>query len=179
VKVIDAMQQPITQAEFAQLNDISEARVSQLVGKGVIPAGAMGLQMQHAYVGRLREQAAGRVGNEIGGLDLANERAALAREMRIGHEIKNSVARGTYAPIGLLSEVLATASQSVVERFEQLPGMLRKACPDLPDSAREQIMTVLASARNEWVRATVALITQKVVGTDDDGEADADQVQDP
>jgi hypothetical protein len=26
------------------------------------------------------------------------------------------------------------ASQAVVERFEQLPGALKKACPDLPEA---------------------------------------------
>ena len=53
---------------------------------------------------------------------------------------------------------LAIASQSVVERFEQLAGQLNKACPDLPDAARDVVMVALASARNEWVRATSALV---------------------
>ena len=118
-------------------------------------------QLVLAYCERLRDQAAGRLGAEIGGLDLVQERAALAREQRLGIEIKNAVARGEFAPISLLSEVLATASQSVVERFEQLPGQLKKNCPELPDAARDQIMTLLAAARNEWVRATSALVVAK------------------
>ena len=168
MKVIHALQEPITQAEFALLNDISEARVSQLVGEGAVPVGVSGLTMHHAYVGRLREQAAGRMGSEVGGLDLSQERAALAREMRHGHEIKNAVARGTYAPIELLAEVLAAASQAVVERFEQLPGLLKKACPDLTEAARDQVMATIANARNEWVRATEKLVAQKIVEPDDD-----------
>jgi phage terminase Nu1 subunit (DNA packaging protein) len=101
------------------------------------------------------------LGSDIGGLDLVQERAALAKTQREGIEIKNAVARGEYAPISLLSEVLATASQSVVERFEQLPSQLKKNCPELPDAARDQIMTLLAAARNEWVRATSALVVAK------------------
>ena len=174
MKVIDAMKDAITQAEFALLNDISEARASQLVSEGVVPVGVSALEMHHAYVGRLREQAAGRMGAEVGGLDLSQERAALAREMRHGHEIKNAVARGTYADIQLLADVLSAASQAVVERFDQLPGMLKKACPDLPDAAREQVMVAIAAARNEWVRTTEKLVSLKIIGTDDDqGELDA------
>jgi len=167
VKVHSALNEAITQAEFALCVALSEARVSQLMGDGVLPRGGTGLEWLHAYVERLREQAAGRMGAEVGGLDLAQERAALAREMRHGHEIKNAVARGEYGAIVLLAEVLATASQAVVERLDQLPAMLKKSCPDLPDAAREQISTVLANARNEWVRSTAQLVTQAVVIPDD------------
>jgi hypothetical protein len=47
-----------------------------------------------AYCARLREMAAGRQ-SDAGGLDLIQERAALAREQRIGHEIKNAVSRAS------------------------------------------------------------------------------------
>ena len=138
---------------------VSQQAISALVTEGKLPfARALLGEVLLAYCQRLRDQAAGRLGAEVGGLDLVQERAALAREQRLGIEIKNAVLRGEYAPIALLSEVLATASQSVVERFEQLPGQLKKACPELPDAAREQVMAALASARNEWVRATEALV---------------------
>ena len=83
-----------------------------------------------------------------------------------------AVLRREFAPITLLSEVLATASQSVVERFEQLPGQLKKSCPDLPDAARDVVMVALASARNEWVRATSALAVANAEAdlADDDGD---------
>jgi phage terminase Nu1 subunit (DNA packaging protein) len=110
---------------------------------------------------------------EVGGLDLVQERAALAREQRHGIELKNAVARGEFAPIALLSEVLATASMSVVERFEQLPGALKKTCPDLPEAARDQVMGLLANARNEWVRSTAELVSSRI-GMSDDGD---DEIQ--
>lgn len=150
---------------------VSQQAISALVTEGKLPFdGAMLGDVLLSYCQRLRDQAAGRMGAEIGGLDLVQERAALAREQRMGIEIKNAVLRGQYAPIALLSEVLATASQSVVERFEQLPGQLKKACPDLPDAARAQVMTMLAAARNEWVRATQELVTRRA----DDDLADDD-----
>jgi hypothetical protein len=99
------------------------------------------------------------------------ERAALAREQRLGHEIKNEVARKTYGPITLLAETLALASQAVVERFEQLPGALKKNCPDLPEAARVQVMTAIAAARNEWEARTQALVTEQLAAALAEDEA--------
>ena len=71
----------------------------------------------------------------------------------------------------LLAEVLATASQAVAERFEHLPGQVRKACPDLPPVAIERVLAVIASARNEWVRQTAELVTARVLDDDEPDEA--------
>lgn len=164
---------PCTQAELAAIVGVTQQNISALMVEAKLPpAGSIG-DLVHAYCHRLREQAAGRMGSEVGGLDLSQERAALAKTMREGHELKNAVTRGAYAPVTLLTEVLATASQSVSERFEQLPGQLKKACPDLPDAAREQIMVTIAGARNEWLRATLELMTKKLAA-DDDGLDDSD-----
>lgn len=164
-----------TQAVIGKLVGVSQQAISALVNDGKIPAtGTVGAVLV-AYCERLREQAAGRMGEEGGGLDLVQERAALARSQRIAQDLKNDIARGEYAPIGLLTDVLATAGAAVVDRFEQLDGALRKACPDLPDEARTTIMTVIASARNEWIRSTAQLVDRSL----DDllaEQADDDQV---
>lgn len=167
-----------TQAEVALVVGVTQPTISVLISEGKLPPAGSLKEVVHAYCYRLREQAAGRMGSTVGGLDLAQERAALAREQRHGIEIKNAVARGEYAPVALLSEVLATASQSVVERFEQLPSLLKKACPELPDAAREQMMTAVAGARNEWVRATSELVVRSFdLDTDDalDDDLGSDQ----
>ena len=156
------LSKPATQAQIALLVGVTQPTVSVLMSEGKIPASGTVGELVLAYCRRLRDQAAGRLGAELGGLDLVQERAALAREQRMGIEIKNAVLRGEYAPISLLAEVLATSSQSIVERFEQLPGLLKKTCPDLPDAAREQVMAVLASARNEWVRSTCELVANRI-----------------
>jgi phage terminase Nu1 subunit (DNA packaging protein) len=168
------MRQAISQAEFGAWVGISEARVSQLMAEGVLTRGESGHEWLVAYCERMRDIAAGRASSETGGLDLVQERAALAREQRLGIAIKNAVARGEYAPISLLAEVLATASQSVSERFEQLPGLLRKVCPELPDAARDQVMSAIADARNQWVRATARLVAEAVTPPDDDLEEEGD-----
>ncbi|MGJ7557447.1 hypothetical protein ACSFBI_25935 [Variovorax sp. RB3P1] len=162
------MRQAISQAEFGAWVGVSEARVSQLMAEGVLTRGESGHEWLIAYCERMRDMAAGRASSELGGLDLVQERAALAREQRLGIAIKNAVARGEYAPISLLAEVLATASHSVSERFEQLPGLLRKVCPELPDTARDKLMSAIADARNQWVRATARLVSEAVSPPEDD-----------
>lgn len=162
MKVIPLLDQPISQAEFAQLIGVSEARVSQLVSEGIIARGDTASAWLLGYCERLRDQAAGRAGAEGGGLDLVQERAALAREQRIGQAIKNQVARREFAAVGLLADVLARAASAVVDRFDQLEGTLRKAVPDLPDEAKVAVLQVVAHARNEWIRGTERLVAEEV-----------------
>lgn len=159
---------PCTQQDFASLVGISQQRVSELVADGTLPLGGTATGWLLAYCERLREQAAGRLGSEAGGLDLAQERAALAKAQREGIELKNSVLRGQYADVSLLAQVLATASQAVAQRFDHLPGQVRKACPHLPPQVTDIVMATIAAARNEWVRQTIELATVSIATTDDD-----------
>lgn len=168
------LSKPMTQAAFGALVGVSQQAVSEFIRTAALGPGVPAGDMLLAYCERLREMAAGRGSAEGGGLDLVQERAALAREQRLGYEIKNEVARKTYGPIALLAETLAMASQAVVERFEQLPGALKKACPDLPEPARDQVMVVIAAARNEWVERTRQLVTDQLAG-----EPGADDPEDP
>lgn len=163
----------VTQAEFGAAVGVTQQAVSEMVRAGVLPDGGTFDQWLLAYCGRLREQAAGRMGWTDGGLDLTQERAALAREQRLGIEIRNAVARREYAPVRLLGEVLAAASQAVAERFDHLPGHLKKTCPELTDTQRDQVAAVIASARNEWVRGTAELVAAQL---EQDDDADPDDV---
>jgi phage terminase Nu1 subunit (DNA packaging protein) len=158
-----------TQSALGELVGVTQQAISAMN----LPGGTLG-DMLLAYCHRLREVAAGRQGMEGGGLDLIQERAALAREQRIGHEIKNEVARKTYAPISMLAETLALASQAVVERFDQLPGILKKTCPDMSDTARDQVMKSIAAARNEWVKGTRELMVAQLAGDDDAADDTSD-----
>lgn len=161
MKIVPLLDQTVSQAEFAEMIGVSEARVSQLVSDKVIRRGDTAHEWLLGYCERLRDQAAGRAGG-AGGLDLVQERAALAREQRIAQALKNSVSKGEYAPIGLLADVLGRAASAVVDRMDQIDGQLRKACPDLSEDARTTVLTVLAGARNEWIRATAKLVGEDV-----------------
>lgn len=161
MKIVPLLHQPTSQADFAEMIGVSEARVSQLMSEGILVRGDTAHEWLLGYCERLRDQAAGRAG-ELGGLDLVQERAALAREQREGQAIKNAVARKEFAPVGLLADVLGMAASAVVDRFDQLEGSLRKACPDLPDDAKTTVQQVIATARNEWIRSTERLVVESI-----------------
>jgi hypothetical protein len=162
-----------TQAEFGIIVGISQSAVSQLIAEGKIPAdGTLG-DWLHSYLQNLRYQIELRQGD--GSLDLVQERAALARSQRISQDLKNDIARCEYAPIGLLADVLGMASSAVVDRFEQLEGALRKACPTLADDAKATVMQVIASARNEWIRSTAKLVQDNLEAMEDEPDLEASQ----
>lgn len=161
---------PVVQSVVAAAVGVSKQAISALLADGALPPCATNGELLLAYCDRLRQQAAGRMGGEIGGLDLVQERAALARSQREAQDLKNAVARGEFAPIGLLADVLGRAASSVVDRFDQLEGALRKSCPDISDDVLLAVLGVNAAARNEWLRATARLVDQYI-----DELADADE----
>lgn len=163
-----SVEQP--QNVLAQLIGVSEARLSQLASE--IPTNVPAGDWLLAYCHRLREQAAGRMGADNFGLDLVQERAALARAQREGIEIKNAALRGEYASVELLAQVLANASQAVAERFDHLKAEVRQACPDLPPEATERVLVVIASARNAWVGETAELVARALQTAEEAEESD-------
>lgn len=170
MKVLPYFDAPISQAEFAQLIGVSEARVSQLVTEKVITRGETGHEWLLSYCERLRDQAAGRAGSD--GADLVYERALLTRSQREAQDLKNQVARKQFAPIGLLADVLGLASSAVVDHMDQIEGHMRKAYPDLPYEALVVVLRVMAGARNEWIRVTTKQIAEQIDGLAQDYEDD-------
>ena len=67
----------------------------------------------------------------------------------------------------------------MVDRFDQLEGALRKACPDLPDEAKTTLQSVIAGARNEWIRSTERTVFDRIdamlTDQDEDDQADTEQ----
>ncbi len=107
----------IKQADLAALVGISQPRVAQLMAEGKIPAnGSLGAVVA-AYCERLREQAAARMG--LGELDLVQERAALAREQRTAHAMKNARLRSEFAQTALLQDILHSVATTIAGHIEQ------------------------------------------------------------
>lgn len=164
-----------TQAEFGALVGVSQQSVSAFMADGVLPTGGTWGELLSAYCKRLREVAAGRLGDSLGSLDLVQERAGLARAQRESQELKNAVARGEYAPIGVLADVLGMAASAVVDRMDQFEGLLSKTCPDLPEEARTIVLSVMASARNEWIRSTVKLVEDRLDAMQEEADDRGDE----
>lgn len=99
-----------------------------------------------AYCGHLREIAAGRLA--AGDLDLAAERARLAKEQadRIG--LQNAVTRRELAPVVLIEEVLAKAGARVAGILDAIPGQVRRRMPEISASELDAIAGEIAKARN-------------------------------
>jgi phage terminase Nu1 subunit (DNA packaging protein) len=172
VGVID-LTRPLTQAQFGELVGVSQQAVSEFVKVAALGPGVAGAEMLLAYCERMREMAAGR--GSDGELDLVQERAWLAREQRIAQALKNAVTRREFAPVGVLSEVLAAASASVAAKLDALPGLLKKIAPEISDSVRDSIAGEIATARNEWVAETSKLEV-KVDPSFEPDAADAEEI---
>lgn len=168
---IELAAQP-TQAEFASLMGVTQPAISAMMADRRLPQNGTWLELIRAYVGQLRKTAAGR-GEEVS--ELARQKTLLIKAQTEAQDLKNSVARGEYAPIGILADVLALASSAIVDRLDQLEGQLRKAYPDLPEEARLVILRVIADARNEWIRSTSKLVADSLdrMAQSEADEADA------
>jgi len=136
----------ITQQRFGEVVGVSQQAVSDLVRRGVLseiaPAGAWLL----AYCGHLREVAAGRATS--GDLDLASERAALAKAQREKIEMQNAVTRGELAPVALLEQVLSATASRVAGILDAIPGMVRRRVPQLSADDIVLVAEEVARARN-------------------------------
>ena len=159
--------QPMSQTTFGAHVGISQQAVSARIADGILAEGAPYADWLLAYCAHLRDIASGR--------DMTGELTA-ARIRKTSEEadavaLSNAVKRGEYAPIGVLEDVLASASVAVVARFEQLDSLIAQAAPDLPDPVRQVVLNTISSARNEWVRLTASI---DLPGDADDDQDDAD-----
>ncbi|WP_175472971.1 terminase small subunit [Duganella sp. OV458] len=157
---------PMTQADFGSLVGISQQAVGNLVGRGVLDTGAPGLQVLHAYCSHLREQAAGRAAS--GDLDLAAERAGLAREQKIRVALQNAVTQKQLMPVALLEEILAKAGARVAGIFDAIPGAVRRRVPALPAEEITAIGAEIARVRNIVAGMSLADLRDEETGTEGD-----------
>jgi phage terminase Nu1 subunit (DNA packaging protein) len=157
----------LTQQAIADHLDLSQPSVSILMGELGIDWKAADLdQIRIAYIRRLREQAAGRAAT--GDLDLATERAALARAQREKIEMANAVTRGELAPVILIEEVLTKAASKVAGVLDAIPGMVRRRLPQLGAEDIAMIGAEIAKARNTVAAMSLADLRDDTETTDDD-----------
>lgn len=164
------LQVRVTQATFGELVGISQPAVSDLLSRGIIAEGEVAGMWLKSYCAHLREQAAGRLA--AGDLDLASERAALARAQRERIEMQNAVTRGELAPVMLLEQVLSKAAAKIAGTFDAIPGMVRRRVVVLTAEDIDLIAGEIAKARNTVASMSLADVL-------DEGKEDTDAQDGP
>lgn len=165
VQVVD-LDEKVTQAEFGEIVGISQQAVSDLLAKGVIhPLDTLGQWLKDDRR-RLREIAAGRA--TAGDLDLATERARLAKEQADKVAMHNAVTRGELAPVDAMEAVLATVGTRVGKILDTIPGLVRRRVPGIGSDVIEHIAADIAKCRNMAASMTLASLEQDEEGFDTD-----------
>ena len=144
----------LIQQEIADHLDMSQQAASQWLDRlGIDWKSATLDDIRVAYIRLLREQAAGRAAS--GDLDLATERAGLAKAQRERIEMQNAVTRRELAPVMLIEEVLAKAGSKVAGILDAIPGMIKRRVASLASDDLDLIAIEIARARN--IAAAVSL----------------------
>lgn len=142
------------QTELAAHLDLSERSVRELLGElGVDHRQSTLAEIRVAYIRKLREIAAGRAAE--GGLDLAAERARLAREHADKVAMQNAVTRSELAPKRLLSDVLARSLSRIARLLDTIPGELRRRNPALTSEDIDAVRRTIAKVRNVAASSTI------------------------
>jgi phage terminase Nu1 subunit (DNA packaging protein) len=160
----------MTQAAFGALVGVSQQAIGNLVGRGVLDTSVPGHQLLQSYCSHLREQAAGRAAN--GDLDLAEERAGLAREQRIKIAMQNAVTRGELAPVTLIEEVLSRAGTKIAGILDAIPGGVRRRLPGLPAEEIKNITGEIARVRNIVAGMSLADLRDDEAGASDEPDSE-------
>jgi phage terminase Nu1 subunit (DNA packaging protein) len=144
-----------TQKTIADHLDLSQQAVSGLCADIGIDWRAVTLdEIRVLYIRRLREQAAGR--EAAGDLDLATERARLAKEQADKIAMQNAIARNELAPVDLIEEALAKAGTRAARILDTIPGLIKRREPSLSAETIKAIEKEIAKVRNIAASITLA-----------------------
>lgn len=131
----------VSQAVAASYLDIATRTLRELVAAGRLPNPKTATldELRLARLRDLREQAAGRGGD--GKLDLATERARLAKEQADGQAMKNAQLAGELLRRDDVIRTWATEFASVKSRIRGIPKRARR---QMPGFTREMELALLA-----------------------------------
>lgn len=126
-----------TQAELGQLIGITQPRVSQLIGAGVIVGDSIGAQVA-SYCEHLRAVAAGRADAP----ELSAERARLVRAQADVEELRLAELKGELIRVSVVKAGMAVVFATTRDRLMQLPARLAQTFASEGDAAK--VHTLLA-----------------------------------
>lgn len=137
----------LIQKDIAEHLDLSQPAVSGLMDRLCIDWKTSTMdEIRVAYIRHMREQAAGRAAS--GDLDLATERARLAKEQADKVAMQNAVTRGDLAPVVMIEEVLTKTAARLAGIFDAIPGLVRRRVPSLRAEEIDLIAAEIARVRN-------------------------------
>jgi len=137
----------LIQKDIAEHLDLSQPAVSGLMDRlGIDWKTSTIDEIRVAYIRHLREQAAGRAAS--GDLDLATERARLAKEQADKVAMQNAVTRGDLAPVVMIEEVLTKTAARLAGIFDSIPGLVRRRVTSLRAEEIDLIAAEIARVRN-------------------------------
>lgn len=140
---------PCKQSDFAALIGVTQQTVSDMQKRNVIAAGdTLGVWLIK-YCGHIREFAAGRATN--GELDLATERAKLAKEQHERIALQNAVTKHELGSIAVLEQGVIDCMARVAAKLDTIPGKLKLANDKLTADDLDRVAAVLAEVRNDIV----------------------------
>lgn len=153
------MDEAISAHALADLTGLSTRRLRELAEKGVLPRTAKGMfphpAALRAYCHSLREQAAGRSGDERGGQELVRERAALAREQREAQALKNAITRGETIDAGEAERRWSDEMAKLRSRLLGVPSDVAQAAPHMTKHDIATVDRALRDAMDEISRPDV------------------------
>jgi len=118
----DYLDRPATQTGFAQLIGMSQQAVSKQVEKGVLLPGKTNREWLHDYCDRLRDEAAGRGGDEQATLTKSRTREAQAnaqlKELQFHKEVSDLIPVSEIEP--LLDSWAVTARSETTHAVEKI-----------------------------------------------------------
>ena len=140
------LDQPATQETIAAIIGTSRQTVSDVEQRGITSRDDPLIAWLAAYIGNLRETAAGRLSAD-GTLDLVTERARLARAQALRVEMQNAIAQRELAPVSILAEIIARVGRQIAVTLEAIPIQLKRRS-GIGVSDLEFITAEIVRARN-------------------------------
>ena len=150
---------------FAEIIGVSGKTVSEIKSRGIIAEGQPVGEWLHRYCSHIREQAAGRA--TLGDLDLATERAGLAREQRLRLEMQNAVTRREFGPIVEMELGLSDVLSMIGSKLDTIVGKLKKRSDVLTADDLDIVTEVIAVVRNDIADTTINWFDDKQEEDDD------------
>lgn len=142
---MDSLNEQVTQEVFGFAVGISQQAVSSLVQREILPADGTQLEWIAAYCAHLRVVAAERVAD--GDLDLATQRARVAKEAADRLAMQNAERRRELMPTELLSQLLGKAGLRIARCIGTIPSGIQAVIPDMPPNVLQTVTDVIANAQ--------------------------------